>query len=313
MENHFDCNKCHKSRPSDLRIIGHKYCKICDGHRANQQTKSPMSLEEFEEAFMERRRLEAAGMKVCPACKRELPRAEMNKNGRCQTCYSAERIKQKRGARARKAEQEGRHFVPRAGFKGLPKGWIRGIPGERTYSESLLARNSYEALRHWLAGKASDEQVEKWFAAGGKPWNNPRLTAAEKWCARYQLDPEFQASERIRRQVNKAIKRDGVSELIRGAIRRNGESRAVFGLLGYTIAALMERLESTFTEGMSWDEFRTGRIHIDHITPQAAFDMQDDSQFAACWSLDNLQALWAQDNLRKGSVMECGARARRAA
>ena len=41
--------------------------------------------------------------------------------------------------------------------------------------------------------------------------------------------------------------------------------------------------------------------HVDHIRPCAAFDLTSAEDFAACWSLENLQPLWASENVRKGA------------
>ncbi len=74
-----------------------------------------------------------------------------------------------------------------------------------------------------------------------------------------------------------------------------------FNLLGYTIAQLKYRLESQFVDGMNWENY--GAWHIDHIIPQSffIFDSPDDVEFKMCWRLENLQPLWAKDNLRKSN------------
>lgn len=71
--------------------------------------------------------------------------------------------------------------------------------------------------------------------------------------------------------------------------------------LGYTIDELMDHLERQFTADMTWDNY--GEWHLDHIKPVAAFDFTspDDDQFKECWALNNLQPLWATDNLQKGA------------
>ena len=68
-------------------------------------------------------------------------------------------------------------------------------------------------------------------------------------------------------------------------------------LLGYSAIELKEHIESIFTEGMSWDNH--GEWHIDHIIPVSSFDKSE--KMSVVNSLDNLQPLWAKDNLSKGS------------
>lgn len=72
-------------------------------------------------------------------------------------------------------------------------------------------------------------------------------------------------------------------------------------LVGYTAADLMARLECRFQPGMSWNNY--GEWHIDHIVPITAFNFTtaEDFDFKRCWALNNLQPLWADDNVHKGA------------
>lgn len=74
-------------------------------------------------------------------------------------------------------------------------------------------------------------------------------------------------------------------------------------LVGYTTDDLRKHLENKFTIGMTWELFLAGKIHIDHIIPLSFFryDTTDDAEFKYCWSLNNLQPLWAKDNQRKSN------------
>ena len=69
----------------------------------------------------------------------------------------------------------------------------------------------------------------------------------------------------------------------------------------YSIEELYNHLESQFTEGMSWDNM--GEWHIDHIRPVASFNYTttECEDFKKCWALNNLQPLWAKDNMSKGN------------
>ena len=54
---------------------------------------------------------------------------------------------------------------------------------------------------------------------------------------------------------------------------------------------------------MTWDNY--GEWHIDHIIPISYFDYSsyDDETFKICWDLNNLQPLWAKDNLIKSNKL----------
>jgi len=57
----------------------------------------------------------------------------------------------------------------------------------------------------------------------------------------------------------------------------------------------------TVYNGMTWEKYLKGEIHIDHIIPISLFNIISikSKGFKKCWSLENLQPLWAKDNLKK--------------
>lgn len=91
---------------------------------------------------------------------------------------------------------------------------------------------------------------------------------------------------------------------MRDLLKKRNSSKGgvhVFDILGYSVDDLKNRLESLFVDGMNWDNM--GKWHIDHILPDCMFGYKsvNDIDFKKCWSLDNLQPLWAEDNLSKGT------------
>jgi hypothetical protein len=68
-------------------------------------------------------------------------------------------------------------------------------------------------------------------------------------------------------------------------------------IVNFTNDDLKIHIESLFKEGMSWDNY--GKWHVDHIKPVSLFNAEDDISIVN--SLENLQPLWASENLSKGN------------
>ena len=96
---------------------------------------------------------------------------------------------------------------------------------------------------------------------------------------------------RVHRYVGNAVRHS----LLRGA----KNNRRLETILGYKIKTLQKHLERKFQYGMTWENY--GEWHIDHIVPVSAFNFEkpEDIDFKRCWSLKNLQPLWAIDNIKK--------------
>jgi hypothetical protein len=86
------------------------------------------------------------------------------------------------------------------------------------------------------------------------------------------------------------------------AFKRIGQSKPTKTqhLLGCSWEEAKTRIESLFTEGMSWDNY--GKWHIDHIIPIASATTLEEAK--ALNHISNLQPLWAFDNFSKGSKLQ---------
>ena len=103
--------------------------------------------------------------------------------------------------------------------------------------------------------------------------------------------------------------RDRMSRRMRHALSNRDLSKKwihIFDIVGYSVEELKLHIESKFENGMSWSNI--GEWHIDHIIPESKFNYSDfkDKAFIECWSLDNLQPLWAKENLRKSDKILTG-------
>lgn len=126
-------------------------------------------------------------------------------------------------------------------------------------------------------------------------WREKHIRQAKEGVYRAMKTPEGRAQTRLRRNMRKALQR----------LTQNSEATSLtLAEIGYTPAELKHRLEQTMPAGATWDDFMSGDLHIDHIRPVASFDLLDESQLIECYSLGNLQLLWAYDNISKGSHYE---------
>lgn len=119
---------------------------------------------------------------------------------------------------------------------------------------------------------------------------------------RQATDPDFVLKKRLRSQIRDHLKRNKLSK-----------DFYTFDLLGYNVEELRSRLESLFEqnslpekEKLSWDNM--GNVwHIDHIKPCASFKFVNDDgslnkdDIKECWALENLQPMYAEDNMSKSS------------
>lgn len=158
-----------------------------------------------------------------------------------------------------------------------------------------------EKLRIWR--EKNKDHYKKWFAAKGETYKKYR----RKW---EKENPEKVAAMRKKRYkklskdfafiLNRRMSSGIWYSLKRGKMKKEA---SWLSLVDYTLEDLKKHLESQFTDEMSWESFMNGEIHIDHINPISSFnfDSTNDIGFKDCWSLDNLQPLFAIDNLRKGA------------
>ena len=54
---------------------------------------------------------------------------------------------------------------------------------------------------------------------------------------------------------------------------------------------------------MTWQNY--GKWHIDHVIPKSLFNINGAKSkgFKKCWALENLQPLWADENLKKNNKL----------
>ena len=128
---------------------------------------------------------------------------------------------------------------------------------------------------------------------------------------RYMKENRDQFRDREREYKKLRLKNDtklrvshNISTYMRTSLNNNKHGRHWEYLVGYTLDDLIRHLESKFDENMSWENYGI-YWHIDHIVGIANFNYTsyNDEEFKKCWSLENLQPLYAPENCSKGDII----------
>jgi hypothetical protein len=103
-------------------------------------------------------------------------------------------------------------------------------------------------------------------------------------------DPAYKLISNFRTAIYQVLKENNVEK-----------NKHYFDILKYSPEELISHLEKQFTDSMTWENY--GEWHVDHRMPISSFNFEsvDDDSFIKCWSLDNLQPMWGNENIIKGS------------
>lgn len=145
-------------------------------------------------------------------------------------------------------------------------------------SEREIAR-----VKKWR--KANPELVRKMDA------NRDMVKNAAYYKNRYNTDLNYRLRVIIRNRL-------------RTALKNNFKSGRTLELLGCSIDAFREYIESKWTDNMSWENHTTDGWHIDHIKPLDSFDLSDPEQLKLASHYTNMQPLWWSDNLKKRNQLK---------
>ena len=106
--------------------------------------------------------------------------------------------------------------------------------------------------------------------------------------------------ERNKRKINPLYRlHQSVSTSIRQFLREGKAGKNWERITGYSLNELKAHLEQRFKLGMTWANY--GKWHIDHIIPISSFSI---NEVGKCWALENLQPLWAKENILKGARID---------
>ncbi len=182
----------------------------------------------------------------------------------------------------------------------------------RTQSQRLKMSNiaKERGFGKWMKGRVNNPWLEKSKSKMSKAMNGRRTSQNTEFKAGYQHSNwkggiKIALKRRWQKvKNNPRLKlRQNFSCLLSMKLKRrllSKRGKSTFDFLPYTVDDLILHLEKLFTKGMTWKNY--GEWHIDHKIPDSSFNYKStkDINFQKSWSLENLQPLWAKDNLVKG-------------
>ena len=138
--------------------------------------------------------------------------------------------------------------------------------------------------------------------------NKERLNKVRsKWIDsnREKIREQGRIVSKKRRSTPKGHLNSNISVAIVKSLKGNKNGRSWEYLVGFTLNQLKVHLEGQFVDGMTWENYGS-EWHIDHVIPKSVFNfyIPEHIDFKRCWSLKNLQPLWAKENLVKHNKLE---------
>lgn len=161
---------------------------------------------------------------------------------------------------------------------------------------------------YYLKNKERIKQNSKAFKEANpgymKAWRkeNAKKIARQTSIYRSKNREMFNERARKRRKTNPKHKSICLMRQMLHRVLSSQKAKRTEEMLGYTRKEFMLRIEETFAPGMSWSNH--GEWHIDHIVPISAMLSMGISDPSKINALENLQALWAKDNLAKGARID---------
>jgi len=180
-----------------------------------------------------------------------------------------------------------------------------GLRGEcklcrKAYRDGRKNKNKEYYLKYYQEHKQDYRQRTKKFREKNPNYRHPRQKLWDK--------NNREKINALKRKRYHERKNDIIFKLIYRVRNRtkNAVRRKYFrkdfkypDYIGCSREELKMHIESQFTEGMTWDKFLAGEIHIDHIVPIGK--AQTPEEIFKLSHYTNLRPLWAKDNLKKGA------------
>jgi hypothetical protein len=238
--------------------------------------------------------------KVCTICKQEKNIEDFTfekgnkKDGRRASCKECCR---KKNAEYIKANPDKKLESDKKSYEKLKE---KKLAQKKEYylkkrEEILLKRKEYAAN--------NKQKIAERF----KTYRENNLEKSKERNRLYQRKHSAILSQKKKQLINSTPLRqfkERIRMLTKGAFYRLKQDKRfnTHTILGADWEVVKEHFVSQFKDGMTWEAFIAGEIHVDHIQPLASAKTEE--ELIALCHYTNLQPLWCLDNLSKGATFE---------
>lgn len=158
---------------------------------------------------------------------------------------------------------------------------------------SLLGFSNGKMARHY---SVTPPTIANWRSPTKRQHNRDNVRQWKK----LKSDKQKEQRRRERKQP-RAVIAQRQRQRFRKFLKKERTTGRLADWIGCDWETLVAWLELWFKDGMTWENY--GDWHIDHIRPLVSFDLTNSEQAAIAWHFSNLQPLWAEENIRKGSKL----------
>lgn len=168
----------------------------------------------------------------------------------------------------------------------------RNLGGRKVSDKKYYESNKDKISEYYKTWREDKKQHLKEYQKEYRKKNIDKIRKTKRDYERNRkaTDPLYKLISNFRTAIYQVLKESNVDK-----------NEHYFDILPYSQGELIQHLENQFTDDLTWDNY--GEWHVDHITPISSFNIREmgDEEFIKCWSLENLQPLWGEENIRKSN------------
>jgi hypothetical protein len=233
--------------------------------------------------------------KICSKCKEEKNTSEfyLNPNNNklrasCKICFSniCKKYREKNKEKVKKYHEQYRitnqEIIKEKGRIYREKNQEQIKIRQKETSKKYYQKNKEVAIERSRNFRLNNPNYSKDYRERNPNYSN------EYRKKRITEDPLFKLSYSVRSRLHIFFTKNNITK-----------KSKTFDFVGCSPEFLKEHIEKQFKDGMNWENYGRNGWHIDHIIPLSS--AKNEEEIYKLCHYTNLQPLWANDNLSKGS------------